>query len=391
MLLDPLIPCLSPPAPCWLLLLGVWIVATSQVEDRWASMWKPGRPYASNDLSSGVFQTSRERALGMKYVEVNPPAISNLLVVDIDHPDALMRAVWDRQGWRPNALVENPVNGHAHAVWALQTPFPRTEYARRKPLAWAASITEGLRRSVEGDAGYSGLITKNPLHESWDAHTFSDQSYSFEELTEHLTDAGFMPAPSWRRSKQRNTTGLGRNCHLFESVRTWAYPQINDCWGDPHKLGERVLNQALVQNVELFPEPLPSNEVQALASSITRWITTRSRMWADGKAASDKRFSDRQRHRSSAENQKRAEAAQRAIVSVTGGEDRQLTIAETAEAAGVHVDTVKKYTSRPRGEYLSAAEERRQRIRALAAEGMSYRQIAAEVGCGVATVSRALK
>lgn len=361
------------------------------LEQLWLPLWKPGRPYASDDLLSGIYQTSRDRAQGMRYVEVNPPAISNLLVVDIDHRDSLMRAVWDREGWRPNAVVENPVNGHAHAVWALGTPFPRTEYARRKPLAWAANITEGLRRSVDGDVGYSGLMTKNPLHESWDAHTFSEHLYSFEELTEHLTDAGFMPAPSWKRSKQRNTTGLGRNCHLFETVRTWAYPQINDCWGDPVKLGDRVLNQALVQNVELFPEPLPAAEVKATASSITRWITTRSRMWADGKEASDKRFSDRQRHRVSVTNEPRALAAQLSIVGVTGGEDRQLSAAALAQAAGVGKTTVKKYTSKPRAEYVATVEDRRAHILRLVAEGLSQSKIAAEVGCSLSTVKRTVK
>ncbi|MDK4238553.1 MULTISPECIES: replication initiation protein [Corynebacterium] len=86
--------------------------------------------------------------------------ISNLLVVDIDHNDALIRSMWDRESWRPNAVVENPTNGHAHAVWALKAPFARTEYARRKPLAYATAVVEGLRRSVDGDRGYSGLITK---------------------------------------------------------------------------------------------------------------------------------------------------------------------------------------------------------------------------------------
>lgn len=70
--------------------------------------------------------------------------------------------MWNRAQWRPNAVVENPANGHAHTVWALAEPFTRTEYAHRAPLAYAAAVTEGLRRSVDGDAAYSGLMTKNP-------------------------------------------------------------------------------------------------------------------------------------------------------------------------------------------------------------------------------------
>ncbi|WP_338132518.1 replication initiation protein [Brevibacterium aurantiacum] len=58
----------------------------------------------------------------LRYIEANPQSLSNLLVIDIDHPDALMRAMWNRKAWQPNAIVENPANGHAHAVWALAEP-----------------------------------------------------------------------------------------------------------------------------------------------------------------------------------------------------------------------------------------------------------------------------
>src|SRR5699024_9152378 len=84
------------------------------------------------------------KAIGKRYIEANPDALSNLLVVDVDHDDALLRSLWQRHDWLPNAVVENPLNGHAHAVWALSEPFTRTEYAKRKPLAYAAAVTEGL-------------------------------------------------------------------------------------------------------------------------------------------------------------------------------------------------------------------------------------------------------
>lgn len=84
------------------------------------------RQFAQRDLPH-----QPRKALGKRYIEANPDAVSNLLVVDIDHDDALLRTMWDRDGWRPNAVVENPANGHAHAVWALAAPFARTEYARR--------------------------------------------------------------------------------------------------------------------------------------------------------------------------------------------------------------------------------------------------------------------
>ena len=284
-------------------------MTASRAGTSFEDVWLPIFPLASDNLRDGIYRMKRERALGKRYVEANPSQYSNLLVVDIDHPDALLRALWDRKKWLPNAVVENPANGHAHAVWALENPFPRTEYARRKPLAYAAAITEGLRRSVDGDKGYSGLITKNPAHESWDSHWITDHLYLFDELAFHLEDAGFMPPKSWDRYRRKDAVGLGRNCTLFETVRTWAYPQINNHWGDPEGLADAIELAALQVNVDLFDEPLHSTEVGHVARSISKWITTKSRMWADGKEASDRRFSQRQAARARKQVAARQEVA----------------------------------------------------------------------------------
>lgn len=263
--------------------------------DRWAmewdQLWLPLWPLASDDLLSGVYRQARGDALRRRYIEANPQALSNLLVVDIDHEDAALRTLWNRQAWWPNAIVQNPANGHAHAVWALSEPVTRTEYARRKPLAYAAAVIEGLRRSVDGDAGYSGLMTKNPAHDAWDALWCSgERLYSLDELTEHLTEAGYMPPASWRRTKRRNWVGLGRNCTIFESARTWAYREIRNHWFDSQGLHEAISAHVHELNAE-FPEPLPTSEVRAIAASIHRWITTHSRMWADGPAVYEATFS----------------------------------------------------------------------------------------------------
>ena len=123
-------------------------MTTAECVQRWDQMWLPLWPLASDDLHAGVYRQVRGEAMHRRYIETNPRALSNLLVVDIDHEDAALRTMWNRQAWWPNAVVENPANGHAHAVWALSEPITRTEYARRKPLAFAAAVTEGLRRPV---------------------------------------------------------------------------------------------------------------------------------------------------------------------------------------------------------------------------------------------------
>src|SRR5690606_8232113 len=256
----------------------------------WEQLWLPLWPLATDDLLLGVYRMPRHDALERRYLEANPQALSNLLVVDVDHPDAALRTLSAAGNHPlPNAIVENPRNGHAHAVWALTEPFTRTESARRKPLAYAAAVTEGLRRAVDGDAAYSGLMTKNPTHPAWATHWIHPAPRSLAELEHEL--GRHMPPPRWRQSKRRreNPVGLGRNCALFESARTWAYREIRYHWDDPAGL-DRAIRAEAAQINTAFSEPLPDSEVRAIAASIHRWIVTKSHMWADGPAVYEATF-----------------------------------------------------------------------------------------------------
>ncbi|MFI8164156.1 replication initiation protein [Streptomyces microflavus] len=257
---------------------------------QWDELWLPLRPYATNRLQEGIRRERRPVAMTRRYVEANPSAISNLLVVDVDHADAVLRAVSSVGSHPlPNAVVENPVNGHAHAVWALAEAVTRTEYARRKPLAYAAAVTEGLRRALDGDAAYSGLMTKNPLHTDWSTEWLHGGLHTLGGLEEALS--GYMPPARWRETKRFRTsiTGLGRNCSIFETARTWAYREVRHHFGSPGTLHTAIHAEVHTRNAE-FTEPLPTSEARAIANSIHRWITTRSRMWKDGAAVYEATF-----------------------------------------------------------------------------------------------------
>lgn len=277
----------------------------------WGRSGCPLWPLASDDLYTGLYRRLRDKALRCRYIEANPEALSNLLVIDIDHPDALMRALWDKSdhcgqphNWLPNAVVENPRNGHAHAVWALAEPITRTEYARRKPLAYAAAVTEGLRRATDGDAGYSGLMTKNPDHNAWDATWWTDQLYTLDFLAERLSEIDCLPPKSWRRARRKNPVGLGRNCTIFETARTWAYREVRHHFGDPDGLEAAIHTRVHELNAE-FTEPLPTSEANGIARSISRWIITRSRLWHDGPAVYEATFSTIQSARGKASGEQR--------------------------------------------------------------------------------------
>lgn len=280
------------------------------VATEWDQMWLPLWPLASDDLVQGVYRTSRREAMGRRYVETNPHALSNLLVVDIDHPDAALRALSAAHHPMPTAVVENAANGHAHAVWALSEPVTRTEYARRKPLAFAAAVTEGLRRAVDGDQGYSGLITKNPAHDAWQTHWMGAQLRSLDELAQGLES--HMPPPRWREAKKHrgDVVGLGRNCALFESARVWAYREARKLRlrheyataEDSRILLAVIETEINARNAE-YPEPLPQSETRAIAASIHRWITTKFYGWTDARTVNQATFTAMQ----SARARKRSE------------------------------------------------------------------------------------
>lgn len=261
---------------------------TEAEQASWEQMWLPVWPLASDELWRGIYRTPRMQAMRRRYVEANPQAWSNLLVVDVDHPDAALRALSTIGSHpMPNAIVENPRNGHAHAVWALHEPVTRTEYAHRKPLAYAAAVTEGLRRAVGGDKGYSGLMTKNPMHVDWSPVWLQDTTYDLDTLRHDLGQ--HMPPPGWTRTRRKNPVGLGRNCSIFETARTWAYREVRHHFGDSPGLLRAIGSRVHELNSE-FTEPLGASEARAIGNSIHRWITTQSRMWRDGPAVYEATF-----------------------------------------------------------------------------------------------------
>ncbi len=266
---------------------------TLELSRTFEGWWLPRRPLCCDADYSQLRRRSRADALGYEHIEANTSALVNMLVVDIDAAEGRAMALWNHDGMLPNWLAENPANGHVHAGWVLTQPVCRTELARLKPLKLARSVTEGLRRSCDGDAGYAGLLMKNPLSPVWNSEVVERDTYELQRLVQALQEHGDMPPASWKRTKRARTQGLGRNCTLFDEARTDAYryvrklPDRSTASGE--LLREHVRRTCHQLNAE-FADPLPAREVEDIARSIHKWITTRSRMWRDGAVACEATF-----------------------------------------------------------------------------------------------------
>ncbi|TRO19643.1 hypothetical protein EQ826_24075 [Ectopseudomonas mendocina] len=226
----------------------------------------PRKPYCTDDLDYGLMVRPLHIAIQKRYIQPNPPGIASYLAFDIDRGDA--GAAWlDSNAPRPNFIIKNPENGHAHYLYALEHPVCTTSAARIKPMRYLAAIEAAIARELGADAGYSGLIIKNPCHGHWQTIIVEPNFYSMSALAEHL-DLTARPANDERGCQ----SGLGRNCTIFDTLRQWAYKAVTDYWKPNGELAwsKAVRERAHVYNV--FPEPLQPKEVNQIAKSVSKWV-----------------------------------------------------------------------------------------------------------------------
>lgn len=229
----------------------------------------PRRPYCTDDPHMG--QTVRGRDAALKFANIQPNTSGKVvwLAFDMDMGDGA--TAWDRLSAPPPTLaIENPRNGHAHLLYELEVPVPRTEAARAKPLLYLAAAQEGIRRKLGADPGYSGHLCKNPFSDRWQTRQWAE-TYTLGEIADWVD----LPriADMQKRVADPDYAGLGRNCELFERLRPVAYRLVRRFWvpggSEPFRDALRVVADDFNAG---FAIPLPVAEVRAIAASCARWV-----------------------------------------------------------------------------------------------------------------------
>lgn len=201
----------------------------------------------------------------------------------------------------------NPENRHAHLCYGLEAPVMLGACDRPKPMRYLAAIEHAMAAKLGADLGYSGLITKNPLHKHWETvwadggvnwsgktdapvmrRRWTGQGiYSLAFLAEHLDLPKFIP------KRKPEEVGLGRNVTIFDWLRQEAYREVRG-WKKAGGSGVYVqwlthlYHKALGRSGDMLI-PLDSREVHCIAKSVSKWVWNRFDV-----AASDERFSKRQ-------------------------------------------------------------------------------------------------
>ena len=297
----------------------------------------PKKPYCSDDLGRGVIIRPKRTAIQKPYIQHNPPCLVGSLVFDIDRQDAYF--AWsDANLPTPTWIAKNRQNGHAHIGYMLLAPVCTTHRAKQNVIQYLAKIEQAYSLALGADRGYTGLITKNPCHGTWENHTFGVQPYDlnyladFVELQELKTDL-------------KEVSGLGRNCMMFDTVRFWAYEAIRAfISGSPDSWYAEVLKVAINAN-GAFLEPLPHSEVKATAKSIARWV------WRNHTAAHAK-FIERQAAKGRKGDSSHGGKARSAQYSDMRQEALKLhvmgkSIKEISEYLNVHRNSVSKWIKNP--------------------------------------------
>ena len=213
----------------------------------------PKKPYYTDDLATGLRIAKAEIAKKAKYIQHNGPTHMLWLAFDIDRPGAAID--WsDRGAPAPNLTVMNQSNGHAHALYALETPVRTAPDGRVGPLRYAASVENALCELLGADRGYAGLIVKNPLHKHWQVTEWHQRPYELGELADYLD----LKTPKKRKVIQ--DYGLGRNCTLFEELRKWSYRAKRQGWPDYRQWLDACLTRAQMINLQFKPTAIERSQ-----------------------------------------------------------------------------------------------------------------------------------
>lgn len=226
----------------------------------------PHKPYCTNNLSTGLLVRPAQQALTHRYLQYNSPATVWVIAQDIDK-QVNVGYFEKHRAPQPNCLVLNPANGHGHALYFLAAGVCRTDAARIKPLRYLSAIEGALCRQLEADPGFAGLVTKNPLHPSWETMVQHDHLWTLAELASPLD------LRSASNEKAYCNAGLGRNVTTFDTVRLWSYSAVRDFWWGPggfDRWHKAVAAQVAAVNCQ-FHTPLPFGELKAIAKSISHW------------------------------------------------------------------------------------------------------------------------
>ncbi len=243
----------------------------------------PYRPLVANRPKlEGSKHRPLHEAIDWLRVQYNTAAYIHLIVIDYDAPAGVdVREVWKLAGLpRPTYIACNLDSPRGHIAYAIKTPVPTCDAKSMKSLEYCHAVWVAYTKAVNGDMGFSGTMTKNPIHRlnAWDVDWLNPNPYTLAELH------SFVELPKNARKARREArlledsdkVGLGRNCAIFYTVADWSYRAIRNYWESTLEQWRAAVREQCDNLNATFPEPLQLSEVKAIATSISTWTWERT-------------------------------------------------------------------------------------------------------------------
>lgn len=249
------------------------------------SAWMPEKPKCSDSKKEGYARRKRDKALKMKFIEVNPKHHLNIMVLDFDKPWIslfLDRLIDEDLIPMPNWITTNPETKHSQVGYIIDGFVSREVYKRErvtekftfqgmsfetKATQTFRDILRGLTRTFNADQAFNNQIMRNPLHPDQMTEWFHTERFKMKDLAKYIM-----------RIKVKKSKGVwkvdgkevkGRNDELFHRLRKDMYPLAKEC----ENFGafvQLVSNRASEINSE-FPNPMSDGEVAATVRSVSEW------------------------------------------------------------------------------------------------------------------------
>lgn len=223
----------------------------------------PKKPYCT-DFKGFCEPRTKKHAIKHAYIQPNHPAVAQWLVFDLDYEQALF-AYYDNNAPRPQLIIKNPKNGHAHYCYKLSEKVGLWGKSSAKVIEYLEAVYGALQRKLGADTSYAGNLIKNPAHKNWLTYiTGAKKSYSLGELAEWLD----LTEPKKVEPINDEKFYFGRNHEVFERTRHQAYPIANKY--DYDRLYREILAIATAENAKFY-NPMHPKELHHIAKSITRF------------------------------------------------------------------------------------------------------------------------
>lgn len=239
----------------------------------------PSHIFCTDDYRYGGKQMSKEFGISKNYIQVNTPTYQQAILLDHDDEAFMADLRYEHSHLPiPNIVIENKGNGRAHSITLLRSPVSKTEKSHKRPIAYCRAVETALTLEYDADPYYNHIWVKNPFSDAYRVHILRDEPYDLGELADKLEIKPFTAKEAKaeialaKKRAQSEGMFLGRNCHLFDMVRHWAYQEIRNYRGTDLELWRSaVMQETMVQNA-MLNSPLDYNELKGIAKSIARWV-----------------------------------------------------------------------------------------------------------------------